>query len=130
MNKPFGFFIAGAVIATGLNTAGPPPAFSQAVQLLVVDIQAVGQGYRTSKETGKTVINGHKEKIGTIDDFVIDRDRVLFAILQVGGFLGIGGRLVAVPYKSLVLDDPSGDVVLPGASRDALKKLPEFQYRT
>jgi hypothetical protein len=60
---------------------------------------------------------------------------VHFAVLQVGGFLGVGGRLVAVPYDSLVIDD-KGQIIddkgqkitLPGATKDELKKLSEFNY--
>jgi hypothetical protein len=130
MRKPVGIVIATVMVATGLFAASPPAALSQAMRLVVVDVQAVAEGYRVSKLMGSTVVNDHKDEIGTIDDIVVSRDRVLFAILQVGGFLGLGGRLVAVPYKDLVLDDPSGKIVLPGASRDELKKLPEFQYRT
>jgi hypothetical protein len=94
-------------------------------ELVVVDVAAVAKGYRASKLTGSDVVNDHDERIGTIDDLIIGRDRVLFAVLQVGGFLGLGGHLVAVPYQALVLDDK---IVLPGASRDELKKLPEFKY--
>src|SRR4051812_17427094 len=67
------------------------PAISQAVRLVTVDVNTVAQGDRVSKLTGTGVTNGKKEKIGTIDDFVIARNRSLFAVLQVGGFLGIGG---------------------------------------
>jgi sporulation protein YlmC with PRC-barrel domain len=130
MKKRVEALLVAALLAAGVIAASPPSALSQAVQLVVVDVQAVAQGYRVSKLMGSPVVNDHKDRIGTIDDFVVDRDRVLFAILQVGGFLGIGGRLVAVPYKSIVLDDPSGKIILPGASREELKKLPEFQYRT
>jgi hypothetical protein len=49
-------------------------------------------------------------------------------VLQVGGFLGLGGHLVAVPYQSLVLDDTGDKIVLPGATPDELKKLAEFKY--
>jgi hypothetical protein len=50
-------------------------------------------------------------------------------VLQVGGFLGLGGHLVAVPYDSLVIDDEGSKIQLPGASKDELKKLAEFKYR-
>ena len=59
-----------------------------------------------------------------------DKERVLFAILQVGGFLGLGGHLVAVPFQSLVLDETGRKITLPNASKDELKKLPEFNYPT
>ncbi|MDB5927172.1 MAG: hypothetical protein JWN13_6108, partial [Betaproteobacteria bacterium] len=105
-------------------------AFSQAVELVVVDVKAVARGYRTSKLKGTNVTNDKNEKIGEIDDIIIGRDKVLFAILQVGGFLGLGAHLVAVPYQSLVIDDTGRKIQLPGASREALKKLQEFKYTT
>jgi hypothetical protein len=74
-------------------------------------------------------MNDKNEKVGTLDDVIVDRDRNLFAVLQVGGFLGINTRLVAVPYQSLVIDDAGKKIELPGASRDELKKLAEFKYR-
>ena len=82
-----------------------------------------------SKLIGSNVINDKNEKIGTVDDVVADKDKkqLSFAVLQVGGFLGVGGHLVAVPYDSLVIDD-TGKVTLPGASKDELKKLSQFNY--
>ena len=94
---------------------------------MVVDIHAVADGYRASKLIGSSVVNDQNEKVGTIEDIIIGRDRVLFAVLQVGGFLHLGGHMVAVPYQSLVLDEP-GKVKLPGATQEALKNLPEFKY--
>jgi hypothetical protein len=123
--------VAGVVISAGLMLAMPMQfAFSQAVELVVVDVTAVARGYRTSKLKGTNVTNDKNEKIGEIDDIIIGRDKVLFAILQVGGFLGLGAHLVAVPYQSLVIDDTGRKIQLPGASREALKKLQEFKYTT
>jgi hypothetical protein len=104
-------------------------ALAQAVPLVVLDVQAVAKGYRASKLRGSGVINDKNERIGTIDDLVIgaDEPRVLFAILQVGGFLGVGGHLVAVPYETLKIDG-EGKIALPGATKEALTKLPEFVY--
>ena len=113
-----------AVLATG-------PALPQAgVALVKVDLSVVAKGYRMSKLIGSSVINDKNEKIGTIDDVVADKDKkqLNFAVLQVGGFLGLGGRLVAVPYDSLVIDDTGQKIALPGASKDELKKLSEFNY--
>ena len=64
-----------------------------------------------------------------IDDFIFRRDNEpVFAVLSVGDFVGLGDELVAVPFRSPKLDDPSGNIVLPGASRAALQKLPVFLY--
>jgi hypothetical protein len=71
------------------------PAFHE---LVVVDVAAVAKGYRAGKLTGSDVVNDQDERIGTIDNLIIGRDRVLFAVIQVGGFLDLGGHLVTVPY--------------------------------
>jgi len=118
-----------AMLGSLLIIANPRPVMSQAVKLVQVDVNVVAQGHRVSKLTGSSVTNEKNEKIGTIDDFVVARNRSLFAVLQVGGFLGMGGHLVAVPYESLVIDDEGRAVQLPGASKDELKKLPEIKYR-
>jgi sporulation protein YlmC with PRC-barrel domain len=107
------------------------PVLPQAgVSLVKVDLAVVGQGYRMSKLIGSNVINDKNEKIGTVDDVVADKDkkRLSFAVLSVGGFLGLGKRLVAVPYDSLVIDDAGEKITLPGATKDELKKLSEFNY--
>jgi sporulation protein YlmC with PRC-barrel domain len=100
------------------------------VSLVKVDLSVVSQGYRMSKLIGSNVINDKNEKIGTVDDVIADKDKkqLNFAVLQVGGFLGLGGRLVAVPYDSLVIDNSGQKITLPGASKDELKKLSEFNY--
>jgi sporulation protein YlmC with PRC-barrel domain len=105
------------------------PVFSQSVDLLKVDVAIVAKGHRISKLLSSNVMNDKNEKVGTLDDVIVDRDRNLFAVLQVGGFLGINTRLVAVPYQSLVIDDAGKKIELPGASRDELRKLAEFKYR-
>ena len=119
---------AAALIAAMLASSAALPVLSQGVELVVVDIHAVADGYRASKLIGSSVVNDQNEKIGTIEDIIIGRDRVLFAVLQVGGFLHLGGHRVAVPYQSLVLDEAGSKIKLPGATQEALKKLPEFKY--
>ena len=119
---------AAALIAAMLASSAALPVLSQGVELVVVDIHAVADGYRASKLIGSSIVNDQNEKIGTIEDIIIGRDRVLFAVLQVGGFLHLGGHRVAVPYQSLVLDESGSKIKLPGATQEALKNLPEFKY--
>jgi sporulation protein YlmC with PRC-barrel domain len=122
----------GWMIWTALAVAlAAGPALPQAgVQLIKVDLSVVAKGYRMSKLIGTTVINDKNEKIGTVDDVVADKDKkqLNFAVLQVGGFLGLGGQLVVVPYDSLVIDETGQKITLPGASKDELKKLSAFNY--
>ena len=105
------------------------PVAAADVKVVVVDVVAVADGYRASKLRGATVVNSKNEKVGEIDDLVIGKDRVLFAIIQVGGFLGLGSRLIAVPYTSLQISDDGRRIVLPGVTQQQLEKLPEFKYR-
>src|ERR1700692_3780621 len=129
------------VAFTGFRTPLILPAFACAlatgpalpqmgVQLIKVDLSVVAKGYRMSKLIGSSVINDKNEKIGTVDDVIADKvtKHLNFAVLQVGGFLGVGGHLVAVPYDSLVIDDNGQKITLPGASKDELKKLSQFNY--
>lgn len=107
----------------------PKIAKSQGIQLVQVDVAVVAKGYRASKLIGAGVTNEKNEKIGSLDDIIIDQKRVLFAVVQVGGFLGIGSHLVAIPYTNLQISEDGKKVALPGASKDELKKLSEFKYQ-
>lgn len=107
------------------------PAWSQGVQqtvgLVKVDPQTVATGYRATKIIGGSVINDSNDSIGKIDDLIVSPDgKTPFAVLAVGGFLGLGNRLVVVPYSSLKFAD--NKIVLPGASKDELRALPEYKY--
>jgi hypothetical protein len=107
----------------------PSPASAQEVALVAPDAKEVARGYRTEDLKLRLVVNDKGEIIGRIDDFIFSRDNgPIFAVLRVGDFVGLEGELVAVPFRSLKLDDSSGKIVLPGASRAALQKLPVFLY--
>ena len=108
----------------------PSSARAQAVQLAVLDVRAVAEGYQVSKLLNARVDNEKNEKIGTLDDFIYTtNDKKLIGILQVGGFLGLGGYLIAVPFDNLRLSDDGKKIVLAGASKEELKKLPEFHFK-
>lgn len=116
-------------IAVLFGAAAPQALAQAAVALIKVDVKEVAQGLQTSELVGTAIQNDKDEKIGTLDDLVITKDRSLFAILQVGGFLGLGGYLVAIPYESLNITDDGRKITLAGASKDALQKLPEFEFK-
>ncbi|MBV9884309.1 MAG: hypothetical protein JO276_14965, partial [Sphingomonadaceae bacterium] len=60
-------------------------------------------------------------------DLMLVGDSVDFAVLSVGGFLGLASKLVAISFDELRID---GDrVLLPDATREELERLPEFEYR-
>jgi sporulation protein YlmC with PRC-barrel domain len=85
---------------------------------------------RASKFIGQTVRNGKGEKIGTVDDLILNQgDRILYAVISVGGFLGVGDRLVAVPFEELRFGSKDVEgVIAYGMSKEALAAMPAFTY--
>ena len=115
---------ATALAAPALVLAQGTP---QTVQLTKVDVVKVATGYRASKVIGSSVVNEAGNTVGTVDDVIIGEDgKAPFVVLSVGGFLGIGTKLVVLPYQQLKTMDRK--IVMPGATKDALKDLPEFKY--
>ncbi len=107
------------------------PAFSQGntqtVSLVRVNLATLATGYRVSKVVGATVVNETNETVGTIDDLIITPDATVpFAVLSVGGFLGMGTKYVVIPFSSIRIKDKK--MVLPGATKDSLLNLPDFKY--
>ena len=73
------------------------------------------------------VYNDTNDKIGSIYDLIIAPDRkATYAVLSVGGFLGMGTHYVAIPIERFTIRD--GNLYLAGATKQALKDVPEFQY--
>src|SRR5260370_4170936 len=117
---------SGWMIWTALAvTLAAGPALPQAgVQLVKVDLSVVAKGYRMSKLIGSSVINDKNEKIGTVDDVIADKDKkqLSFAVLQVGGFLGVGGHLVAGAFGDLFIFGKRTKGPLPRASNEGCQK--------
>jgi hypothetical protein len=65
-----------------------------------------------------------------IVDVLVYRDLPAAVILQIGSLLGVRSHLIAVPLKSFVLDESGSDIVLSGATREALEKFAEFMFRS
>jgi hypothetical protein len=88
-------------------------------------LKAVALGWSAKQQLlGKPVDNDHNDRVGDIDDLIIAPDRVVsYAIIGVGGFLGLGAHDVAMPAHQLT--SSGGKFVLPGATKEA---LPPFAY--
>jgi sporulation protein YlmC with PRC-barrel domain len=116
------------VIGTASLGAHAQVAGTQPLSVTVEQSQALLQGWSTKKSIlGKTVYNDKNEKIGSIKDLVIAPDAtVSAAIVSTSGFLGVATHDVAVPISSL--DIRSGNFYLAGATKEALKNTPEFEY--
>jgi sporulation protein YlmC with PRC-barrel domain len=93
-----------------------------APKLTAVDNAAVASTYPVRDLIGCDVVNDSGEGIGQVDDLLldVDSDELAFAVLSVGGFLGLGAHRVVVNIHDLRIDK---DVVLPGGSKETLKAL-------
>lgn len=124
--------ISGALVAAMMSTAVAGSAFAADIKqqtVVKVDMSHLENAYRASKIIGAAVVNEKDDNVGTIDDLLINRsDNVPYAVLSVGGFLGVGTKYVALPYQSLKITE--NKVVLTGGTKEALKAMPEFKYST
>ena len=91
---------------------------------------------RASKLIGASVRNDANERIGEINEIVLDKDGKIAAVVDgVGGFLGIGEREVALDFKSLRLErdtsamtESGANVIKVNATKDQLKAAPAWTW--
>jgi sporulation protein YlmC with PRC-barrel domain len=76
---------------------------------------------------GDEVVNARGEKLGKIEDVMLDMsdDRIAYAVLSFGGFMGFGDKLFAVPWKALKLDNDHKNFIL-DVTKEHLKSAPGF----
>jgi hypothetical protein len=120
--------LAAAVLAATAGSAYAQVAGTQPLGVTVAQSQALLQGWSAKKAIlGKPVYNDANEKIGSIFDLVIAPDASLSAaVISTGGFLGVKTHNVAVPIGAFEIRD--GNFYLAGATKDALKATPAFEY--
>lgn len=76
---------------------------------------------------GDDVINQQGEKLGSIEDIMLDvrSGKVAYAVLSFGGILGMGDKLFAIPWAALTLDADRKCFVL-DVPKDRLQNAPGF----
>lgn len=83
-----------------------------------------------SRVSGTNVYNTDGEHIGQVEDIVLDKtsDKIMFAVLGFGGFLGIGEKYHAMPWSMLdYSEDMSGYIV--GLDRATLEQAPAYDMK-
>lgn len=78
--------------------------------------------------TGDDVYNEKGENLGDLKEIMLDlrSGRIGYAVLAFGGFLGMGGKLFAVPWSAMRLDAANKRFVL-DVEKDRLKDAPGFE---
>jgi len=86
--------------------------------------------FMVGKIIGSKVINLKGETLGKIENLVVDIDtgRIVYAVLDSGGFLGIGDKLFPVPWKSLAAL-PSEGIFFLNQSKEQMQKAPAFDKK-
>ncbi len=76
---------------------------------------------------GDSVRNANGDDLGKIEELMIDTDhqRVAYAVLSFGGFLGIGDKLFAIPLEAFRVDTKNHEFVL-NVDREKLENAPGF----
>jgi sporulation protein YlmC with PRC-barrel domain len=95
------------------------------------DVGLTGRVCRVTKLLDANVKNTKGEKIGEIEDLVIDKSEgeVAYCVLSFGGFLGIGEKLFAVPFAA-VMRTSDDKVVTIDVTKESLEKAPSFMKDT
>ncbi len=83
-----------------------------------------------SKVKGTAVYNDAGDKIGTVEDIVLDKqsNRIMFAALGFGGFLGAGEKYYPVPWSMLDYDENKGGYVVP-LDKNRIEKAPAYDLK-
>ena len=81
----------------------------------------------SEKVEGTTVYNAAGDKLGSIDDLMIDKrsGQVRYAVLEFGGFLGMGTDRYPLPWNMLKYDTTKDGYVVP-LDKDRLDKAPRY----
>ena len=131
------------VLAAGLVLAAMAPVLAQdrePLQLSLFSLKATAayplrqdsSQWLGSNLIGANVVSVNKERIGKVANLILNDDgKVEAAVIKIGGFMGFGGKNVAVTYDSLVIArSAKGDAVdhiTIAATKDDLKRAAAFK---
>jgi sporulation protein YlmC with PRC-barrel domain len=151
-----GGLLASVMVLPALAQSSPPAATAPATTM-AAPVTHAGM-WRSSKLIGLNVYNDQNEKLGDINEILLDKSgKVEGVVIGVGGFLGMGEHDIKVDMAKLkFVDEPvrtssttnttttgaanttttrSNDrkwypdhAILSGASKDQLKSMPQFKY--
>ena len=138
--------LAAALLTSGAAIAQTPAQSTTTTTATAGKVDAA-TSWRTSKLIGLDVYNNAKEKIGDINEVLVDKTgKVASVVIGVGGFLGAGEHDIAVPMEKLSFSeapvnssttgasmkdskkDWAPDHAMMNATKEQLKAMPQFKY--
>lgn len=118
--------------ATAAHAAGDADKrAANTAQPTVASTKASVQEMRASDLIGKNVTNRNGEGLGEIKDLVVDttNGRVQYAVIAMGGFLGLGDKLYAYPLERFERTTERGKLVL-NVDKEKMKSAPGFEDKS
>ena len=105
------------------------PAIAQDTEEVIVQDQA-GSEVRGDWLLGARVTTPDGEAIGSIEDVILDQEdgTVNAAVVSVGGFLGFGGKEIAVDWSQLNINYDGNEITL-GITREEAEEAPAYVFR-
>jgi len=96
----FAAILATAMPAAYAQTRATPDARAEATSAL--SKRVIQDQIRASQMIGSAVYDVHNRKIGSVKDLILDRDgKVAEVVVDVGSFLGVGGKYVAIDMSDI-----------------------------
>jgi sporulation protein YlmC with PRC-barrel domain len=115
--------IALALVSPSFATEKPDGGAERAAPMTRQTTQVDAQ-----KMIGRELLNASDDKIGSIDSVMLGREgKVQAVIVNIGGFLGLGERNVAINWGDIRVSE-DGKKITTALTRDQLKALPEYRY--
>ena len=128
VKKPTRILLLASIAFAAPAIAQAQVAGSTVLGVSVAELRDVTLGWSAKRTIlGQPVYNGQNERVGSVDDIIVAPDKaVSYEIINAGGFLALAKHDVAIPVSKLKLVD--NKLVLAGATKDALKASPPFEY--
>lgn len=131
----FGAARAAETTSTEAQKPHPVPMTTETAKPMVTSTVAPMATQRpgdhlTSKIVGQYVYSKSGEKIGDVNDLVVDASgKVTGVVVGVGGFLGVGEKNVALPWSAMTMgaDEKGTPRLTVDITKDALHKAPTFE---
>jgi len=91
-----------ASVAFAQSPSAPSDTTKNAPTTTMSDTSSFQGSWRASKLVGLSVYNEKNESVGSINDMLTDKNgKIVAVVIGVGGFLGVGEHLVAVPFDKV-----------------------------
>ena len=137
MTAAFALMLAAAVPAyaqsssssTSSPSASSPSTLASSSSTHVTATQLQPGQIRATQMDGSTVYDAQNQKVGDVKDIILDRDgKVAAVVLDVGAFLGIGGKNVAIGMSDLKItqDDNNKPRFTVDMTKDQLKSAQAY----